>query len=56
MKKSAFSKFVSVTAAVISVFFLTGCAEDSAKNDDAASSVSDGSGGGKQKQGKENWI
>jgi fibronectin type 3 domain-containing protein len=52
MKKSIFSKFASVAAvAVISVFFLAGCAEDPANNngggyDNPGSSDSSGGGGG----------
>jgi len=44
MKKSIFSKFISVVAvAIVSVFFLTGCAEDPANNS--------GSGGGGDNNG-----
>jgi len=52
MKKSIFSKFASVAAAVaISVFFLIGCAEDPANNsggrgDNSVDDPSNGGGGG----------
>jgi len=46
MKKSIFSKFVSVAAMVaISVFFLTGCAEDPAKNGEEGENGEEGGGG-----------
>jgi len=49
MKKSIFSKFASMAAMVaISMFFLTGCAEDPANNseDDGGGSVDNPGGGG----------